>query len=178
MVININQTERLALLNATKPSNLYRIYNNLFELDKIGFSDKDLGKAKSKNNYVDMTDICDKREDIRCSVIRNQFSSLILLESLSVLKSTDNVNFVFKVEDILIATLIDCISIRMLQLQKSKEDTTKNELYILKNILTKIEAELDIIELYQINKKKQNNIDIMLYKEICIRLIGGKTKDA
>ena len=178
MIININQTERLALLNATKPSNLYRIYNNLFELDKIGFSDKDLGKAKSKNNYVDMTDICDKREVVKCSVIRNQFSILILLESLSVLKSKDNINFIFKVEDILIATLIDCVSLRILKLSKNKEEDSKKELDILKDILKKIEAELDAMDFYNINKKKQNNIDIMLYKEICIELIGGKTKDA
>lgn len=176
MIININQTERLALLDTAKPSNLYRIYYDLFELDKTGFSDKDFNKAKSKNNYVDITDICDKREYVKSTIIRNQFSSLILLESLSVLKSNDRVNYNFKVEDILIATLIDCISLRILKLEKSKEATAKNELDILKNILVKIETELDSMEFYSINKKKQDNVDIIKYKEICISLIGGVTK--
>lgn len=176
MIININQTERMALLDAAKPSNLYRIYYDLFELDKTGFSDKDFNKAKSKNNYVDITDICDKREYVKSAVIRNQFSSLILLESLSVLKSDNNIHYIFKVEDILIATLIDCISLRILKLEKSKETTAKNELDILKNILVKIEAKIDSMEFYSINKKKQENVDIIKYKEICIKLIGGVTK--
>lgn len=176
MIIDINKTERLALIDTVRPSSLYRIYNELFELDKIGCGDKNFNNAKSKGNYVDITDICDKREYIKSSVIRNQFSSLILLDSLSTLKSEDEINYAFKVEDILIATLIDCISIKILQLQKSKDVTSKNKLNTLKNILRKIESNLDAMEFYNINKRKQENVDIMKYKEICIELIGGKTK--
>lgn len=181
MEIKIKFDEKKALSDALKLSNNKRIFANLLEINKLGLGDKDLNKAKSKSNYVDMTEICDRRKDIKCDVVKKQISNLTLLELLSMIKPDKNNLYNVKIEGVLIMTLIDSITLRILKLEKDNKDNENNknneEIEILRNLLIKIEKEIDIMELYKIKKEIEKEVDIMEYKEICIKLIGGKRKN-
>lgn len=180
MEVKLTIREKRQLIDCVKPSNNKNLFYELKEIYKAGCSEDKLSKAIEKDNKTNITNIMDKRKLIKEELIKNEFAYFIILEHLSLLKADEFKMYTLKLDGVLLMKLIEAISMKILQLENPRSSLIKNTETIscLKNILKKIEDNLDAIDFYSIDKVSKENCKPYKYKDICINLLGGRRSDA